>query len=79
MVDKIDTSLLCIKLVLKIVCFFPIIHNNSCKWLILSAKTSCTPNISGKTKTQFLWRNELLTCPTQYKMETIAMYVDTID
>ena len=33
----------------------------------------------GQTKTQFLWRNELLTCPTQYKMETIAMYVDNID
>ena len=48
-------------------------------WLILSAKMSCTSNISGKTKTQLVWRNELLTCPTQYKMETIAMYVDNID
>ena len=48
-------------------------------WLILSAKMSCTSNISGKTKTQFVWRNELLTCPTQYKKETIAMYVDNID
>ena len=29
MVDKIDTSLFCIKLVLKILCFLPIIHNKS--------------------------------------------------
>ena len=48
-------------------------------WLILSAKMSSISNISGKAKTQFVWRNELLTCPTQYKMETIAMYVDNID
>ena len=79
MVDKIDTSLLCIKLVLNICGFclsFIIIVD---AWLILSAKMSCTSNISGKTKTQFLWRNGLLTCPPQYKMETIAMYVDNID
>ena len=29
MVDKTDTSLLCIKLVLKILWFLPIIHNKS--------------------------------------------------
>ena len=29
MVDKIDTSLLCLKLVLKVLWFLPIIHNNS--------------------------------------------------
>ena len=29
MVDKIDTSSLCIKLVLKILWFLPIIHNKS--------------------------------------------------
>ena len=29
MVDKIDTCLLCIKLVLKILWFLPIIHNSS--------------------------------------------------
>ena len=79
MVDKIDTSLLCIKLVFKILwfCLSSVIRVDA--WLILSAKVSCTSNISGKTKTQFVWTNELLTCPTQYKMETIAMYVDNID
>ena len=29
MVDKIDTALLCIKLVLKVLWFLPIIHNKS--------------------------------------------------
>ena len=79
MADKIETSLLCIKLVLKFCGFclsFIIIVD---AWLILSVKMSCTSNISGKTKTQFVWRNELPTCPTQYKMDTIAMYVDSID